>query len=172
MPAFSSSASIVIKAPPAKIRTALTDFNTWPVWSPWLYSEPDANVNYVGTVHEPGHGYNWKGKKTGEGSMELVSSEDNHVYCDLQFIKPFKSSAKVRFDLVEQADASTEVSWVMDSQLPFFMFFMKGMMIAFIRSDFTRGLRLLKDYIEEGAIHSSTVVASAVCRCRGRNGDA
>lgn len=162
MPTISVSASIDIKASPAKTREILSDFNTWPVWSPWLYTEPEASVEYVGQAHQPGHGYSWEGKKTGQGSMSLSSCDDNQVQCDLQFIKPFKSTAKVWFDLSEQSDSSTTVTWNMLSKLPFYLFFMKGMMCAFIRSDYSRGLRLLKDYVETGAVHSNTVTEGVV----------
>ncbi len=156
MPAMSTSASIDIRSPLPDIHKALTDFTTWPVWSPWLYTEPDAKVDFVGVAAEPGHGYRWQGRKVGEGSMSLLSSDSSQIHCLLNFIKPFKSNAKVSFELEEQADASNRVTWRMDSQLPFFLFFMKGTMSAFIRSDFTRGLRLLKDYLENGAVHSAT----------------
>ena len=162
MPAMRASASIDIRSSATHIQNVLTDFNTWPVWSPWLYTEPDAKLDFVGTTHEPGHGYSWQGKKTGAGSMSLLSSDTSQIHCDLNFIKPFKSHAKVRFDLKEQADSSTRVSWTMDSQLPFFLFFMKASMSAFIRADFSRGLRLLKDYVENGAVYSSTSSAGIV----------
>ena len=162
MPAMSASASIDIRSPLSRVHEVLTDFESWPSWSPWLYTEPDAKLDFVGVTHEPGHGYRWQGRKVGEGSMSLLSSDSNQIHCLLNFIKPFKSNAKVQFELTEQADASTRVTWKMDSQLPFLLFFMKGTMSAFIRSDFTRGLRLLKDYLENDAVYSATSNAGIV----------
>ena len=64
---------------------------------------------------------------------------------DLTFLKPCKSQAKVAFYLKEEG-ASTQVRWTMDSVLPFFLFWMKKSMEAYISQDYGRGLRLLKDF--------------------------
>ena len=112
--------------------------------------EPGVKVN----VKPDAKAFNWVGKRTGEGNMHITSEEENKaVDYDLNFIKPWKSKAKVRFELKEQ-DGKTAVSWSMDSKLPFFMFWMKKMMVAFISMDYDRGLRLLKDYTEDGKVHS------------------
>jgi len=42
----------------------------------------------------------------------------------------------------------------MDSSLPWFMFWMKKMMEGLVGNDYERGLNLLKDYAEDGMIHS------------------
>jgi len=113
-------ATIEICAPAEKIRHALIDFNTWPIWSPWLYIEPETQVTYRGEVGQAGHGYDWVGKKTGAGSMTLLSSTDCHIACDLQFLKPFKSEAKVAFDIQAIDDGQSRVTWSMKSSLPFY----------------------------------------------------
>lgn len=55
---------------------------------------------------------------------------------------------------METKGNQTEATWVMDSSLPFFMFWMKKMMQTYIGMDYERGLRLLKDYVEDGKVHS------------------
>jgi len=42
VPAFNVVSSIDINVPAAKVREALADFNTWPIWSPWLIMEGHA----------------------------------------------------------------------------------------------------------------------------------
>lgn len=71
----------------------------------------------------------------------------------IRFLKPWKSTAPVWFDLKQQGQV-TEVTWGMTGSLPFFMFFMKKMMAAYIGMDYERGLQMLKDYVETGTVPS------------------
>jgi effector-binding domain-containing protein len=124
--------------------------------------EPETQVSYRGEPGQTGHGYDWQGNKTGSGGMTLLSSSSNRVDCDLQFLKPFKSEAEVAFDIQPLEDGQARVTWSMLSSLPIFMFWMKPMMIGMIKSDYNRGLLLLKDYVETGSIPSSTTVDGIV----------
>ena len=150
MPKMHIKKSIVIGSPIEKIYKTLLDFNQWTVWSPWLIQEPEATVKVLGD----GSSYEWEGDRIGSGNMKVTSSSENRsIDYDLTFLKPWKSTAKVRFELNPQDD-KTEVTWLMDSSLPFFMFWMKKMMEAFVGMDYDRGLAMLKDYVEDGEVHS------------------
>lgn len=143
--------SIEINAPAATIFEKLNDFHTWRAWSPWLIMDPDASVD----VEPDGKAYTWTGDLTGEGAMKILGEEPNKaIDYDLFFIKPWKSNPKVRFELEEQGD-KTKVSWLMDSPWPFFLFWMKKTMTALIGKDYERGLSMLKEYIEDGEVHST-----------------
>ena len=162
MPVINAQASIEIAASVASLHAVIVNFRTWPVWSPWLYIEPDAQVDYRGLIGEPGHGYDWSGQKVGAGGMTLTHTSGGQIDCDLEFLKPFKSSARVKFDLKEISADVTRVTWHMDSRLPIFLFFMTGTMSGMIRSDYRRGLAMLKDYVEEGEVHSRCSVEGVV----------
>ena len=150
MPNIHVSKSILIKAPAEQIYRKLNDFSHWTAWSPWLIQEPEAKVD----VSVGGKSYAWEGKRIGSGNMAVTAETRNQsIDYDLTFLKPWKSTAKVRFEL-EPKGESTEVTWFMDSSLPFFLFWMKKSMTAFIESDYQRGLALLKDYAEDGEAHS------------------
>lgn len=150
MPAIHVSKSITIQASAEKIFKILNDFHHWPAWSPWLVMEPNATVS----IQPDGKYYSWEGNRTGSGEMKMVS-ETSPKRLDLlvTFLKPWKSSSPVRFELNTKGDA-TEVTWHMDSKLPFFMFWMKKMMTAYIGMDYTRGLMMLKEYVEAGKVPS------------------
>lgn len=162
MPKINVQASIDITTPIHRIHTALVDFHTWPIWSPWLYMEPDANVTYRGSNGELNHGFDWNGQKIGSGGMTLTSSTVSRIECDLQFIKPFKSQADVAFDLEDIGNGATRVTWHMKSSLPIFLFWMKGTMSGMIRSDYNRGLAMLKDHLEMEQIPSSFTIEDIV----------
>jgi len=139
-----------INAPISKVYNVLSDMSSWSKWSPWLIMEPNATVD----VAADNRSYSWDGKRVGSGHMEIEKETPNQIInYNLTFLKPWKSKAKVKFTTTEK-DGGTEVSWHMDSSLPWFMFWMKKMMIAFVGNDYERGLNLLKDYIEDGEIHS------------------
>lgn len=151
MPKIFVSKSVHINAPAEDIFPKLNDFHEWPNWSPWLIQEPEATVD----VAEDGKSYSWQGKRVGSGEMSVIS-ETNKEYlnCDLTFLTPYKSKAKTAFKL-RPKDGGTEVTWTMDSSLPFFMFWMKKSMVAFIGSDYDRGLAMLKDLAENGKVSSN-----------------
>ena len=150
MPKIHVVKSIVIHAPVEKIYATLSNFNHWQAWSPWLIMDPDAAVKIAGDAKS----YQWQGTRVGEGNMQILS-EQKHQQIDyaLNFIKPWKSKAKVSF-LLKPVAEGVEVFWSMDSSLPFFMFWMKKMMIAFIGMDYERGLKMLKEIVEDGEIQS------------------
>ena len=140
----------IINAPIEAVYKAIANLQEWEAWSPWLIMEPEAIV----TVAEDKRSYSWKGARVGEGKMAIISTVPNQsARYDLNFLTPFKSYASVGMD-IKPMDGGTEVTWSLDSSLPFFMFWMKNMMQTFIGMDYERGLRLLKDYVEDGEVHS------------------
>ena len=150
MPKMNISRSVHINAPSSKVYNTLTDMANWKMWSPWIIAEPEAKID----VKPDNNAYSWEGKRLGSGGMEITKTKENkEVTYDLNFIKPWKSYAAIKFDL-EEKNNGTEVTWHMDSSLPWFMFWMKKNMEAFLGSDYERGLLLLKDYVEDGKAHS------------------
>ncbi len=150
MPQFSLSRTTVIDAPTETVYSNVRDFKQWPIWSPWLIAEPSCKV----TNAQDGKSYRWEGDIVGSGEMEVIGEESNRkIDYRLTFLKPWKSVASVSFDFHHKG-GSTETTWSMNSSLPFFMFWMKNMMIAMIGMDYQRGLTMLKDYIETGTVPS------------------
>lgn len=157
MPTYHIDRSILIKAPISTVRESLCDYHQWSKWSPWLIIEPDAQLSYNNKQGEVGASYHWKGELTGEGSMALTYISENKLEMDLTFIKPFKSTAKVSFDLHVEAEG-TGITWNMDSKLPFFLFWMVKKIKAFISMDYERGLKMLKDFLEKGSVPSKIAI--------------
>ncbi len=150
MPKIQVVKSVSIEKDAASVYSIVSDFHYWQHWSPWLIQEPEAKV----TVSEDGKSYAWEGKRVGKGEMKVTNEDKNRsVDYDLTFLTPYKSHAKVRFELNEE-QGGVNVSWHMDSKLPFFMFWMKKMMIAFVGMDYQRGLTMLKEYAETGKVAS------------------
>lgn len=142
--------SIIIKAPIEKVYHTVNNFNHWVAWSPWLIQEPEAQVK----VTENRKFYKWQGNRIGLGTMKIVQEDTKQsIYMDLFFLKPWKSKAKVAFEFSSQGE-TTKVNWLMNSSLPFFLFFLKKMMTALVGMDYQRGLLMLKEYVETGEVNS------------------
>lgn len=153
MPQFHVEKHQFINAPKDDLVTLLSDFSQWIAWSPWLLMEPDATV----TIAEDKHHYSWEGQRVGLGNMTLLDIEKHEnkavISYDLQFLKPWKSQASVAFTIT-QIDDGCKVVWSMESALPFFLFWMKKLMVAFVGMDYQRGLDMLKEHVETGNIAS------------------
>ncbi|MEO2016593.1 MAG: GyrI-like domain-containing protein [Fuerstiella sp.] len=63
----------------------------------------------------------------------------------------------VSFELAAAGDG-TEITWRMQGNLPWFMFWMRSSMETFIGMDYERGLKMLKEFIETGTVLSQTDV--------------
>ncbi|MCA9175037.1 MAG: SRPBCC family protein [Planctomycetales bacterium] len=162
MPAIHVERSIRISSAADRVRDSIADFHQWPAWSPWLCSEPSAKLEFFGAPGEIGHGYRWDGQLVGAGGMTIASVDDGRLQMDLEFLRPFKSKAQVMMRAHAIGDAETQVDWHMDSKLPFFLFFMTGMMKTMIGMDYERGLKMLKEYLETGAVNSKTELVGVV----------
>lgn len=136
--------SLLIQKEADSIFKYLNDFHNWPQWSPWLIADPNASLN----IDMDGKFYNWEGVITGSGDMKvLCETKNKSLSCALNFYKPWKSKAIVDFYLEEKKEG-TQVTWTMQSSLPWYLFWMKKSMETYVGMDYDRGLLLLKDLVE------------------------
>ena len=148
MPKFAISESVEISKPLSEVFAYVRDFQNWPAWSPWLICEHDAKVDFRGDA------YSWEGEFVGSGEMQVLTArEDRDILYALEFFKPWKSKANVQMSFKEEG-AGTKVTWTMQSGLPWFMFFLKKMMVQLIKMDYQRGLKMLKEQLETGEVDS------------------
>lgn len=160
---FTVERSIVIKKPLEEIMQFVADFSNWTCWSPWLIQEPDCSIQRQGMPHTIGHSQAWDGKQIGKGDITLKKIKENScLEYDLVFYAPWKSSSKTQFvfseEKLDNGETGCKVTWLMQSSLPIFMFFMKKMMSAWVGSDYERGLAMLKEQMETGSVCSKVVV--------------
>ena len=154
MPGYNIRRSVLINAPADKVFEAVADFSNWTTWSPWLIAEPDAKVEISENPSAVGGKYSWDGELVGSGEVEHKLLDRNSLVQDeIRFRKPFKSVADVGFEL-NRTGKGTRLTWYMDGYLPWFLFWMKPSIMTFVSMDYDRGLRMLKDWLESGTIHS------------------
>ncbi len=161
---FNVTESISINRDVADVYASVANFNDWPKWSPWLCQEPDAEVSVEGEPGAVGQRQEWLGTFIGAGNMTLAAANENtSLDYELNFLKPWKSRAEVGFRFAP-ADGGTRVEWWMKGNLPFFLFFMKSKMAGFVGGDYQRGLKMLKELLEEGSVPTATAVQGVVDR--------
>ncbi|MEQ1529820.1 MAG: SRPBCC family protein [Methylococcales bacterium] len=154
--------SIRIDTPLAQVQQTLVNFKTWPQWSPWLCLDKQTQLEYFGADGTPGSGYRWSGQWIGQGQIQQQNISAANLDMRIEFFKPWRSVAKVGFKLKAISEDSTEVTWHMQGGLPFFLFFMKSGLQAYIGMDYQRGLLMLKDYLETGLVYSNSEVLGIV----------
>lgn len=141
----------------------ISDIRQWNTWSPWIQCEPTAKTYAEGNARQAGQTQTWDGQVIGSGKMTIDKLEaHNLVMMKLEFFKPFKSVADSKFEIQSQGSNSSKVIWTMNTDLPFFMFFFKNMLTAYMGRDFERGLKLLKEFAETGSVVSNSTYKGEV----------
>lgn len=150
---FEVSRSLTIQAEPARVRALIDDFHEWTAWSPWEDVDPDLRRTYTGPSAGVGAHYAWQGnRKAGQGSMEITGSAPERVDVRLSFLKPWKATNQVAFELVPTG-GGTDVTWRMwgENTGAAAVFTKVFNMDKFLGKDFEKGLTRLKAVAESPA---------------------
>ncbi|HUR56417.1 MAG TPA: SRPBCC family protein [Opitutaceae bacterium] len=140
-----------IAAPPAVVFSQVNDFHRWDAWSPWAKLDPNMKTTHAGPAAGKGAVYTWTGNSdVGEGRMTILESQPSErVRIQLDFIKPFESSAENAFAFKGEGN-QTAVTWTMTGHKNFLskavcMFMNMDKMVG---GDFERGLAQLRTVAE------------------------
>ena len=147
---FTITKTITIARSPADVYRKVSDLNQYREWNPWQKMEPTSQQTVTGEPSTVGHRYAWNGKKIGIGSLTLRSGVPGQaVDFDLQFIKPWKSSADDTWRLEPEA-GGTRVIWSNTGALPYPMGRLFGPLISKgLNKQFEQGLSNLKALCEQ-----------------------
>jgi len=142
--------TVIIKKPVAAVMNCVSNLNQYAIWNPWQKSEPNAASTITGTQGTPGHKYTWHGKKIGTGSLTISSIDDRHIHFSLEFLKPWKTTAKDNWLFEPWGDAETKVTWQNSGSLPWPIARLMGPIInKNLNHQFNEGLVNLKKLCEE-----------------------
>jgi hypothetical protein len=148
--AFRVERTAVVNAPPDRVYPLINDLRGFNSWNPFLKMEPEAAVVYSGPAQGKGAAYDWEGKKTGKGRMEITdTSAPSRVIMRLEFIKPFAAVNTAEFT-VNGRNGASEVTWAMTGHKSFMpklmgLFFSMDKMVG---GSFAAGLADLKAKVE------------------------
>ncbi len=148
---YTISRSTVINAPDSVVYNNVANFNNFLKWNPWSKMEPTQKTSITGTPSQPGHTWEWEGKDTGTGKMELSAVNPyQSIDIDLTFIKPWESKSDVGFTFTPEGNG-TKVTWTMSGENESgWQRWMGLMMDSMMDKDFTSGLNSLKELSEKG----------------------
>lgn len=145
--------AITVEAEPARVHALIADFTAWTAWSPWEDLDPDLQRTYTGPDAGPGARYAWQGnRKAGAGSMEITSSTPERIDVRLSFLKPWKATSDVAFELTPTG-SGTEVTWRMHGENTGMAAVVARVvpMDRLVGKDFEKGLARLKAVAEAPA---------------------
>ncbi len=155
---FQLQRKITIDRSTQNVYDILSNLGQWNVWSPWIHCEPTAKTQLSGMPGQVGQSQTWDGEVIGSGRMTITELEkDRLMSMKLEFFTPWKSVSEATFTLTDVSSGKSEVTWTLRGHLPFFMFPLKNMLMAYMGSDFDRGLKMLKEYAETGTVISKSV---------------
>ncbi|WP_370247124.1 SRPBCC family protein [Nocardioides sp.] len=139
-----------IDADPARVLALIEDLRAWREWSPWEGLDADLERSYTEPTRGPGAAYAWSGnRRAGRGSMEITSSDPEHVHLTLTFERPFRSSSEVAFT-VQPDGTGADVEWAMTGERSG-LWGLLGRLVpmdALLGRDFEKGLRRLAEVAE------------------------
>jgi hypothetical protein len=103
-----------INAPPEKVAALILDFREWTKWSPFEKMDPEGELKrtFFGAARGLGAIYEWAGKKTGAGRMEIVEATPEKIRIQLDFTKPFPANNFAEYT-IKPDGAGSEVTWTM-----------------------------------------------------------
>ncbi len=141
---------IMVNAPRDQVFDYVIHFGKFIEWSPWQEIDPDVKYE-INDDGAEGARYHWMGNdEVGEGEMVIthVSGMDS-IAVALEFIKPFKSSAKTYY-LLKDVDNGTEVTWGFKARygVPMNLLLALSGMNKALKADFDKGLNKLKEVVE------------------------
>lgn len=149
---------IIIQKSPTHVYNIISDIHQWNTWSPWIHCEPSAKTTCTGVASQIGQSQTWQGEVIGSGKMTITKLDaPMTIEMDLEFYKPWKSFANVIFSIENMNNNKSRVVWKMNTEVPLFMFFFKKMLTAYMGHDFERGLKMLKEYVEDGTVTSKSI---------------
>jgi len=127
-----------IDAPPAAVFNQVNQLKNWEKWSPWFKMDPDMVVSYNGNSAGKGASYSWEGPETGTGTLTITDSKPfNSISTALDFGD--QGTGYGSWSFVDKGN-QTEVTWGMDTNIPWPFNLMGLRMDASLGPQFEEGL--------------------------------
>jgi len=144
--------SITIKGDKQSVLNYAKSFKTTYEWTPWLDADKSVKITLGGADGEVGSSYEWDGNdEVGSGKQTIKTITDSSAIIDLNFIRPFESSAVTFFKVKSISNDSTQLSWGFDSEYNFMSSAMSVVMDfeSMMNEQFDKGLGRIKKNLEK-----------------------
>jgi effector-binding domain-containing protein len=139
--------SISIEVPVEAVYNQVAAFENWKKWDAWYQKDPSHKRTYSGSAGDKSYGYKWASdnEDIGKGSMTMDAVKNNER---LEYTVSIGQRTNTGFFTFASYSGTTEVEWVMISQLTYPMTILNYFIDGMIGSDFETGLINLKEYTE------------------------
>ena len=150
-PDVTVSRSIVIDRPVDLVFNVVKNYDYFDQWNPWLQKEPGARTTVDGQPGEVGSRWMWQGDTIGQGTLTLVSLEENKkIVAKTEFVKPMVFFAHDIWTFEPLGENKTRVTWIFKSVIDsYFMRYGNLSMDMNIGPQYKKGLVALKKFIEK-----------------------
>ncbi len=145
--------TVEITRPKADVFNYLRSLKNMDEWSPWAKKDPNMKKKFTGTDGEVGSQSYWNGnKEVGEGEQELteiIGSE--RIVSELRFLKPWKSTSDCYFDIKDNNNGGSIVTWGFSgkNKFPLTIISLFKSMDSMVGKDFEEGMAGLKEILEK-----------------------
>lgn len=149
--AFRIERTAEIEAPAETLFALINDLHRFNEWNPFARADPTTEIVYSGPQSGVGAAYDWNGRKSGAGRMQIATSTPpSEIMMALQFDKPFSARNVAEFTLVPRGP-TTAVTWAMTGNRPFSHKLMGTLfnMEKMVGGEFAKGLANLKAMAEK-----------------------
>jgi hypothetical protein len=140
----------IINKPISEVMNVVGNLNYYARWNPWQQMDPTSTKTISGEPNTINHKYSWHGKKLGTGTLTIKNIDDNHIYFDLEFLKPWKRYDHDNWSFEEYGLGETKITWHNFGNLPWPMARLMGPIInKNLNHQFEKGLDNLKKMVEQ-----------------------
>ena len=144
---FKVERSLEMNAPAGAVYAAISDYNNWARWSPWMEKDKSIVNTFEGTAASVGHKMSWTSDESGNGSMTITQIVPNEtVAMDLE-LKDMGMISLAKFVIAPTA-SGVKLTWSDEGNLGFFYRMFGIMSDKMMGPDFERGLVNIKTYCE------------------------
>lgn len=149
---FSYEQSILINAPVEEVWANTNTLKKMDAWSPWTAKDPELSQTFEGSPGAVGEKNCWdsQSEAVGAGCQTITKVEAPYLLAShLDFSRPNEAEGEAYIRL-KATENGTEVSWAMESSLPYPINLLNLIMPAekAMGPDFTAGLNKLKSIVE------------------------
>ncbi|MEO0602553.1 MAG: SRPBCC family protein [Myxococcota bacterium] len=117
---YEVSRTAMVRGTPEAVTHYVSHFPDRLGWVPWTTQDPDAAYTFSGTPAVPGATMAWDGEVIGSATLTLTSvTPGREVVSQLDYDAPFDLTSTDRFELVDQGDGTTRVTWTASGALPY-----------------------------------------------------
>lgn len=151
---FRMEKTVTILAPTHVVVNQVKNFSNFVEWEPWGKYDENVKVTISDNDGEVGAMYEWSGNDDiGSGYMKITSISPELIEMDLVFTAPWEAENKAYFNIVDDGEETTDITWGFTGTMTFPMnaMLLFNPMDKSLGPDFLDGLNSLKAICEEVA---------------------